>query len=70
MTTDAARPRQRSSGDGWSLEAHDTGGLSVHTLRGESGFAVSPKLADLLGLGGLMPVHPAREAVEASWGAA
>lgn len=127
MTTDAARPRQRFSGDGWSLEVRDAADLSVYTLRGEFDFAVSPKLADLLtpgddvtrvvadmtevrycdssclqvllrlarrlhaaggrfavvtaepavsrpitllGLGDVMPVHPALDAVEASWGAA
>ncbi|MEU0534763.1 STAS domain-containing protein [Amycolatopsis tolypomycina] len=48
MTPDAARPRQRFTGDGWSLETHDAAGLRVHTLRGEFDFAVSPKLADLL----------------------
>ncbi|MEV4052097.1 STAS domain-containing protein [Amycolatopsis sp. NPDC049688] len=127
MTTDAARPRQRFSGDGWSLEAHADGDLGVYTLRGEFDFAVSAKLAELLapedgvtqvvadmtdvrycdssclqvllrlarrlraaggrfavvttepavsrpitllGLGDVMPVHPALEAVETSWGAA
>ncbi|WIX91839.1 STAS domain-containing protein [Amycolatopsis sp. DG1A-15b] len=126
MSTDAARLRQRSSGDGWSLEAHDASGVRVHTLRGEFDFAVSAKLADLLpagpgparivvdmaevgycdssclqvllrparglraaggrfavvsaapavtrpiallGLGDIMPVYPALEAAEASWGA-
>ncbi|QKV80954.1 STAS domain-containing protein [Amycolatopsis sp. Hca4] len=48
MTTDATRPRQRYSGDGWSLEAHDSGETSVYTLRGEFDFAASTKLADLL----------------------
>lgn len=47
MTTDATRPRQRSSGEGWSLEADETPELSVYRLRGEFDFAVSPKLADL-----------------------
>ncbi|MGW3965200.1 STAS domain-containing protein [Amycolatopsis sp. NPDC005003] len=127
MTTDAVRPRQRHSGDGWSLEAHDSGDLGVYTLRGEFDFAASAKLAELLpaapgaarivmdmaeveycdssclqvllrlarglraaggrfavvsaapavtrpiallGLGDVMPVHPAREAVEAAWGVA
>ncbi|WP_086849386.1 STAS domain-containing protein [Amycolatopsis kentuckyensis] len=127
MTTDAARPRQRYSGDGWSLEAHDSGGAGGYTLRGEFDFAASAKLAELLpadpgparvvvdmaevtycdssclqvllrlarglraaggrfavvsaapavtrpiallGLGDVMPVHPARESVETSWGVA
>ncbi|MCR6481977.1 STAS domain-containing protein [Amycolatopsis sp. OK19-0408] len=48
MTTDAARPRQRHSGAGWSLEVFDTGDPHVYTLRGEFDFAVSPKLAELL----------------------
>jgi anti-sigma B factor antagonist len=48
MTTDATRPRQRFSGDGWSLDVHEDGDLEVHTLRGEFDFAVSPKLAELL----------------------
>ncbi|WP_410571010.1 STAS domain-containing protein [Amycolatopsis sp. cmx-4-61] len=125
MTTDAARPRY--SGDGWSLVAHEAGGLSVYTLRGEFDFAASAKLAELLPaapgaerivvdmaeveycdssclqillrlsrrlraaggrfavvsaapavtrpiallrLGDVLPVHPAVEAVEASWSAA
>jgi anti-sigma B factor antagonist len=94
MTTDAARPRQRFSGDGWSLEAHEDGGPSGYTLRGEFDFAASAKPAALLpargvraaggrfavvsaapavtrpiallGLADVMPVHPAREAVEIS----
>ncbi|MEV6828488.1 STAS domain-containing protein [Amycolatopsis sp. NPDC051102] len=127
MTSDAARPRQRFSGAGWSLEADGAGDPAVFTLRGEFDFAVSPKLAGLLtpgdaatrvvvdmtevgycdssclqvllrlarrlhaaggrfavvttsyavsrpitllGLGDVMPVHPALEAVETSWGAA
>ncbi|WP_290058905.1 STAS domain-containing protein [Amycolatopsis solani] len=45
MTTDATRPRQRLSGDGWSLESSEDGDLGVYTLRGEFDFAVSPKLA-------------------------
>jgi anti-sigma B factor antagonist len=49
MTTDATRPRQDSSGDGWSLDERDTGGVLVCTLRGEFDLAVSPRLADLLG---------------------
>lgn len=48
MTTDAARPRQRHSGHGWSLDVHGTGDLDVYTLHGEFDFAVSPKLAELL----------------------
>ncbi|MEU7785282.1 STAS domain-containing protein [Amycolatopsis sp. NPDC049159] len=48
MTTDAARSRQRSSGDGWSLECSEDGDLSVYTLRGEFDFAVSAKLAALV----------------------
>ncbi len=48
MTTDAARPRQRYSGDGWSLEAHDSGSSTVYTLRGEFDFATSAKPAELL----------------------
>ncbi|MBE1495171.1 anti-sigma B factor antagonist [Amycolatopsis lexingtonensis] len=48
MTTDAARPRQRYSGDGWSLDSSEDGDLSVYTLRGEFDFAVSAKLADLV----------------------
>ncbi|MFI5589759.1 STAS domain-containing protein [Amycolatopsis sp. NPDC051758] len=48
MTTDATRPRQQFSGDGWSLDVHETADLSVYALRGEFDFAVSPKLAELL----------------------
>lgn len=48
MTTDATRPRQRSSGAGWSLAGHDDGDVTVYVLRGEFDLAVSAKLADLL----------------------
>jgi anti-sigma B factor antagonist len=48
MTTDATRPRPRSSGEGWSLDEHDTGDVTVYALRGEFDLAVSAKLADLL----------------------
>ncbi|MEV6647679.1 STAS domain-containing protein [Amycolatopsis sp. NPDC051371] len=48
MTTDALRPRQRFSGDGWSVDVHDDGGLETYTLRGEFDLAVSAQLADAL----------------------
>ncbi|WP_328616452.1 STAS domain-containing protein [Amycolatopsis sp. NBC_00355] len=48
MTTDATRPRQRSSGQGWSLAEHAAGDVTVYVLRGEFDLAVSAKLADLL----------------------
>jgi len=48
MTTDALRPRQRFSGDGWSVDIHEDRDLEIHTLRGEFDFAVSAKLAELL----------------------
>ncbi|WIY00158.1 STAS domain-containing protein [Amycolatopsis mongoliensis] len=48
MTTDAVRPRQRFSGDGWSLDLREDGDLESYALRGEFDFAVSPKLAELL----------------------
>ncbi|SEF37919.1 anti-sigma B factor antagonist [Amycolatopsis pretoriensis] len=46
MTTDATRPRQRYSGDGWSLDVGEDAGLRIFTLRGEFDFAVSAKLAE------------------------
>jgi anti-sigma B factor antagonist len=48
MTTDALRPRQRFSGDGWSVDIHEDGDLEICTLRGEFDFAVSAKLAEVL----------------------
>ncbi|MEU8639307.1 STAS domain-containing protein [Amycolatopsis sp. NPDC048633] len=48
MTTDALRPRQRFSGDGWSVDLHEDGDLEICTLRGEFDFAVSAKLAETL----------------------
>lgn len=57
MTTDAARPEQRHSGAGWSLEVDDTANPQVYTLSGEFDFAVSPKLAELL------PADPGAESI-------
>ncbi|WP_410625521.1 STAS domain-containing protein [Amycolatopsis sp. cmx-8-4] len=51
MTTDATRPRQRSSGEGWSLAKHDAGDATVYVLRGEFDLAVSAKLEGLLPAG-------------------
>ncbi|MDT7803304.1 MAG: hypothetical protein QOI78_6737 [Actinomycetota bacterium] len=51
MTTDATRPRQRASGEGWSLDEHEAGDVTVFVLRGEFDLAVSAKLADLLPAG-------------------
>ncbi|MGW5720238.1 STAS domain-containing protein [Amycolatopsis sp. NPDC003865] len=48
MTTDATRPRQRYSGEGWSLDVAEGGDLRIFTLRGEFDFAVSVKLAEAL----------------------
>ncbi|MFJ9787729.1 STAS domain-containing protein [Amycolatopsis sp. NPDC101161] len=48
MTTDATRPRQRYSGDGWSLDVGEGGDPRIITLRGEFDFAVSAKLAEAL----------------------
>ncbi len=48
MTTDATRPRQRSSGEGWSLAGHEAGDATVYVLRGEFDLAVSAKLEALL----------------------
>src|SRR5690349_3610190 len=48
MTTDAARPRQRHSRDGWSLDCSEDGDLGVYILPGESDSAVTATLADLI----------------------
>ncbi|MEV7097521.1 hypothetical protein AB0M80_32185 [Amycolatopsis sp. NPDC051045] len=87
MTTDAARPRQRSSADPLpadpgaarvvldlaEMRFRDAGCLPVPPARRVDApggrlavvSAVTRPIA-LLGLGDLMPVRPAREAVEAS----
>lgn len=57
MTTDATRPRQRYSGDGWSLDVGEEPDLRIFTLRGEFDFAVSEKLAEAL------PAEPGAEHV-------
>ncbi|WP_372665414.1 STAS domain-containing protein [Amycolatopsis kentuckyensis] len=48
MTTDATRPRQRYTGDGWSLDVGEDADPRIITLRGEFDFAVSAKLAEAL----------------------
>jgi anti-sigma B factor antagonist len=62
MTTDATRPRQRVSGEGWSSDEHEAGNATVFVLRGEFDLAVSAKLANLLP-GGRFAVASAVHAV-------
>jgi anti-anti-sigma regulatory factor len=77
MTTDATRPRQQFSGDGWSSDVRETADLSGYALRAAGGrFAVVttvPAVArpiKLLGLGDVMPEHATLDAALVSWGAA
>ncbi|EME58798.1 STAS domain-containing protein [Amycolatopsis decaplanina] len=48
MTTDVARPHPRHSGDGWTLETHESDGLTVYTMIGEFDFAVSAEFRQVI----------------------